>query len=50
MGPIGPAIRYRPQRYGGEVNPEPDVRMLARAKWVGVLLPIALIWGFELFR
>jgi two-component system nitrate/nitrite sensor histidine kinase NarX len=32
------------------VNPEPDVRLLTRAKWVGVLLPIALIWGFELGR
>ena len=32
------------------MNPEPDVRLLTRAKWVGVLLPIGLIWGFELFR
>jgi two-component system nitrate/nitrite sensor histidine kinase NarX len=27
-----------------------DVRLLTRAKWVGVLLPIAMIWGFEIFR
>ncbi len=32
------------------MNPERDVRLLTRAKWVGVLLPIVLIWGFELFR
>jgi two-component system nitrate/nitrite sensor histidine kinase NarX len=32
------------------VNPERDVRLLARAKWVGVLLPIGLIWAFELAR
>jgi len=32
------------------VNPEPDVRLLTRAKWVGVLLPIAFIWGFEIIR
>jgi signal transduction histidine kinase len=32
------------------VNPERDVRLLTRAKWVGVLLPIAFIWGFEIFR
>jgi two-component system nitrate/nitrite sensor histidine kinase NarX len=32
------------------VDPERDLRLLTRAKWVGVLLPIALIWGFELFR
>jgi len=32
------------------VNPEPDVRLLTRAKWVGVLLPIAFIWAFEIAR
>jgi two-component system nitrate/nitrite sensor histidine kinase NarX len=32
------------------VNPEPDLRLLARAKWVGVLLPIIGIWAFEVFR
>jgi two-component system nitrate/nitrite sensor histidine kinase NarX len=32
------------------VNPEPDIRLLTRAKWVGVLLPIAFIWGFEIVR
>jgi len=32
------------------VNSEPDVRLLTRAKWVGVLLPIAAIWAFEIFR
>jgi two-component system nitrate/nitrite sensor histidine kinase NarX len=32
------------------VNPDRDVRLLVRAKWVGVLLPIALIWAFELAR
>jgi signal transduction histidine kinase len=32
------------------VNPDRDVRLLTRAKWVGVLLPIALIWGFEVVR
>jgi signal transduction histidine kinase len=32
------------------VNPEPGIRLLARAKWVGVLLPIAFIWGFEIIR
>ena len=32
------------------MNPERDVRLLVRAKWVGVLLPIGLIWGFELVR
>ena len=32
------------------MDPERDLRLLTRAKWVGVLLPIALIWGFELFR
>ena len=32
------------------MNPEPDVRLLTRAKWVGVLLPIAFIWGFEIVR
>jgi signal transduction histidine kinase len=32
------------------VNAERDVRMLTRAKWVGVLLPIAFIWGFEIVR
>ena len=29
---------------------ERDVRLLTRAKWVGVLLPIAFIWGFEVVR
>jgi two-component system nitrate/nitrite sensor histidine kinase NarX len=32
------------------VNPERDVHLLTRAKWVGVLLPIGLIWAFELAR
>lgn len=32
------------------MNPDRDVQRLTRAKWVGVLLPIALIWGFELVR
>ncbi len=32
------------------MNPEPDVRLLTRAKWVGVLLPIVFIWGFEIVR
>lgn len=32
------------------MNPERDVRLLVRAKWVGVLLPIGLIWAFELAR
>jgi two-component system nitrate/nitrite sensor histidine kinase NarX len=32
------------------VNAEHDVRLLTRAKWVGVLLPILFIWGFEIFR
>ena len=32
------------------MNPEPDLRRLTRAKWVGVLLPIAFIWGFEVVR
>jgi two-component system nitrate/nitrite sensor histidine kinase NarX len=32
------------------VNAERDVRLLTRAKWVGVLLPIAFIWGFEVVR
>ena len=32
------------------MNPEPDLRLLARAKWVGVLLPIIGIWAFEIFR
>ncbi len=32
------------------VNSEREVRLLTRAKWVGVLLPIALIWCFELAR
>ena len=32
------------------MNPEPDLRLLARAKWVGVLLPIMGIWAFEVFR
>ncbi len=32
------------------MNADRDVRLLTRAKWVGVLLPIALIWGFELVR
>ena len=50
MGPIGPADRYPPTGYGSAVNPEPDVRLLTRAKWVGVLLPIAFIWGFEVVR
>jgi two-component system nitrate/nitrite sensor histidine kinase NarX len=27
-----------------------DVRLLTRAKWIGVLLPIAGIWAFEIFR
>ncbi|MFH0750580.1 MAG: GAF domain-containing sensor histidine kinase [Chloroflexota bacterium] len=32
------------------MNPEPDIRLLTRAKWVGVLLPIVFIWGFEIVR
>ncbi|MFH1475032.1 MAG: GAF domain-containing protein, partial [Chloroflexota bacterium] len=32
------------------MKPEPDIRLLTRAKWVGVLLPIAFIWGFEIVR
>jgi two-component system nitrate/nitrite sensor histidine kinase NarX len=32
------------------VNSERDVRLLTRAKWIGVLLPIAGIWAFEIFR
>ena len=32
------------------MNPEPDVRLLTRAKWFGVLLPIVGIWAFEVFR
>jgi two-component system nitrate/nitrite sensor histidine kinase NarX len=32
------------------VNSERDVRLLTRAKWVGVLLPIAFIWAFEVAR
>jgi nitrate/nitrite-specific signal transduction histidine kinase len=32
------------------VDPERDLRLLTRAKWVGVLLPIGLIWAFELAR
>ena len=32
------------------MNPERDVRLLTRAKWAGVLLPIAFIWGFEILR
>ncbi len=36
--------------YGWRVNAEHDVRLLTRAKWVGVLLPIAFIWAFEVVR
>jgi len=50
MGPIGPAVRHGCARYRCHVNPERDVRLLIRAKWVGVLLPIGLIWAFELAR
>lgn len=50
MGPIGPAVRQGHPGYGWDVNPERDVRLLTRAKWVGVLLPIGLIWAFELAR
>ena len=50
MGPIGSAVRTLPAGYGGLVNPERDIRLLVRAKWVGVLLPIGLIWAFELTR
>ena len=50
MGPTGPADRYPRQVYRVRVNPEPDIRLLTRAKWVGVLLPIAFIWGFEIVR
>src|SRR5665647_2957577 len=50
MGPIGPAEWSGRARYCRSVDPERDLRLLTRAKWVGVLLPIALIWGFELFR
>jgi len=50
MGPIGPADRYPRTGYGSAVNPEPEFRLLTRAKWVGVLLPIALIWAFEIAR
>ena len=50
MGPIGPAERYRGGAYCVPVNSEREVRLLTRAKWVGVLLPIALIWCFELAR
>jgi signal transduction histidine kinase len=32
------------------VTPERDIRLLTRAKWVGVLLPIAFIWAFEIVR
>ena len=32
------------------MNPDRDVQLLTRAKWVGVLLPIALIWAFEIVR
>src|SRR5665811_616347 len=32
------------------VDPERDLRLLTRAKWVGVVLPIGLIWAFELVR
>ncbi len=32
------------------VNAERDVHLLTRAKWAGVLLPIAFIWGFEVVR
>jgi signal transduction histidine kinase len=32
------------------VNPDRDVHLLTRAKWVGVLLPIAMIWTFEIVR
>jgi nitrate/nitrite-specific signal transduction histidine kinase len=50
MGPIGPAVRPSRAEYGLGVDPERDVRLLTRAKWVGVLLPIGLIWAFELAR
>jgi len=50
MVPFGPADRSMPGRYPSAVNPDRDVRPLTRAKWVGVLLPIALIWAFELCR
>ena len=50
MGPIGPAERYSGGAYCVPVNSEREVRLLTRAKWVGVLLPIALIWCFELAR
>src|ERR1035437_8692700 len=32
------------------MDPERDLRLLTRAKWVGVVLPIGLIWAFELVR
>jgi signal transduction histidine kinase len=32
------------------VSDERDVHLLTRAKWAGVLLPIAFIWGFEVVR
>ena len=32
------------------MDPKRDLRLLTRAKWVGVVLPIGLIWAFELVR
>jgi two-component system nitrate/nitrite sensor histidine kinase NarX len=32
------------------VEPESDVRLLTRTKLAGILLPIPLIWGFEICR
>ncbi len=46
------ALPFDTSRRGivGGVNAERDIRLLTRAKWVGVLLPIAFIWGFEIVR
>jgi len=50
MGPIGPAVQSARPQYCWRVDPERDLRLLTRTKWVGVLLPLGLIWAFELCR